>query len=417
MVTNTALLSYAPATLAPNTTYFWQVAARNSGGSSPGSILRSFTTGPLNFIPITPCRIADTRNSIGPFGGPVLPAQSSRDFIIPNSACNIPANASAYSLNIAVVPRGVLGFLTAYPAGQPLPLVATLNSVDGRIKSNAAIVPAGTGGAVSIFVTDSTDVIIDINGYFVSANSGTGLAFYPLTPCRIADTRNANGPLGGPSFADQAIRTFPVRDSSCSVPATAQAYALNFAAVPNGPLGFMTAWPTGQPQPLVASLNALTGAITANAVIVGAGASGSVDVFALSATDLVIDITGYFAPPGPGGLSLFNLAPCRVLDTRNPSGSQPFSGTLDVNVAVTTCGLPASAQAYVFSSTVVPPGPLGFLTMWPQGLPRPLAATLNAVDGAITSNLAIIPTNNGSVSAFALSSTHLVLDIFGYFAP
>jgi hypothetical protein len=292
-----------------------------------------------------------------------------------------------------------------------------LNSVDGRIKSNAAIVPAGTGGAVSIFVTDSTDVIIDINGYFVSANSGTGLAFYPLTPCRIADTRNANGPLGGPSFADQAIRTFPVRDSSCSVPATAQAYALNFAAVPNGPLGFMTAWPTGQPQPLVASLNALTGAITANAVIVGAGASGSVDVFALSATDLVIDITGYFAPPGPGGLSLFNLAPCRVLDTRNPSGSQPFSGTLDVNVAVTTCGLPASAQAYVFSSTVVPPGPLGFLTMWPQGLPRPLAATLNAVDGAITSNLAIIPTNNGSVSAFALSSTHLVLDIFGYFAP
>jgi hypothetical protein len=55
--------------------------------------------------------------------------------------------------------------------------------------------------------------------------------------------------------------------------------------------------------------------------------------------------------------------------------------------------------------------------MWPQGQPQPLAATLNAGDGAITSNLAIIPTGNGSVNAFALNPTHLVLDIFGYFAP
>jgi hypothetical protein len=170
-------------------------------------------------------------------------------------------------------------------------------------------------------------------------------------------------------------------------------------------------------QPVVASLNATTGAVTANAVIVGAGTSGSVDVFALSATDLVIDITGYFAPPGAGGLSLYNVAPCRVLDTRLPAGSLPFSGTRDVNVGASPCGTPAAAQAYVFSATVVPPAPLGFLTMWPQGQARPLTATLNAGDGAVTSNMAIIPTVNGSVSAFALSSTHLVLDVFGYFAP
>jgi len=166
----------------------------------------------------------------------------------------------------------------------------------------------------------------------------------------------------------------------------------------------------------VASLNALT-AVTANAVIVAAGSDGNVDVFALHATDLVIDITGYFAPPGPGGLSLYNLAPCRVLDTRLPAGSAPFSGTLDTNVATSACGVPASGQAYVFSATVVPPGTLGYLTMWPQGQPQPLAATLNAVDGAVTSNLAIIPTTNGSVSSFARNPTHLVLDIFGYFAP
>jgi PA domain-containing protein/BACON domain-containing protein len=368
-------------------------------------------------VPITPCRVADTRKAIGPFGGPALPAQSSRVFIIPNSACNIPANASAYSLNIAVVPSGLLGYLTAYPTGQPVPLVATLNSIDGRVKSNAAIVPAGTGGAISIFVTDATDVIIDINGYFVSNNNPAALAFYPLTPCRVADTRNPNGPLGGPGFAGQDVRTFPVLSSNCNIPAAARAYALNFAAVPNGPLGYMTAWPTGQPQPVVSSLNAPTGAVTANAVIVGAGTNGGVDVFAFSATDLVIDITGYFAPPGAGGLSLYNVAPCRVLDTRLPAGSPPFTGARDVNVAGSPCNVPVSAQAYVFSATVVPPGPLGYLTMWPQGQPQPPTATLNAGDGAVTSNLAIIPTNNGSVSAFALSSTHLVLDIFGYFGP
>src|SRR4029077_15159067 len=106
------------------------------------------------FIPITPCRIADTRTATGPFGGPALVAQRARDFVIPSSGCNIPANATGYSLNIAVAPRGLLGYWTAYPAGQPIPLVSTLNSIDGRVKSNAAIVPAGTNGAISIFVTD-----------------------------------------------------------------------------------------------------------------------------------------------------------------------------------------------------------------------------------------------------------------------
>jgi len=371
------------------------------------------------FVSLTACRVADTRNPNGAFGGPALAAQSSRDFVIPGSGCNIPANASAYSLNIAVVPHGLLGYLTAYPSGQgqSAPLVATLNSIDGRVKSNAAIVPAGTNGAISIFATDATDVIIDIDGYFVPNSAPNGLAFYPLTPCRVADTRNPAGPLGGPQFAGGSVRTFPVASSNCNIPPSAQAYALNFAAVPSGPLGYMTAWPTGQPQPMTASLNAPTGAVTANAVIVGAGTGGNIDVFALSETDLVIDITGYFAPPGAGGLSLYTVAPCRVLDTRFPAGSVPFSGTRDVSVAASPCSVPAAAQAYVFSATVVPQGPLGFLTMWPQGQPRPPTATLNAGDGAVTSNLAIVPTKNGSVSAFAFGTTDLVLDIFGYFGP
>jgi len=69
-------------------------------------------------------------------------------------------------LNVTVVPDGLLSFLTAWPTGAAQPLVSTLNSFDGSVVANAAIVPAGTNGAVSIYVTDRTQVILDINGYF-----------------------------------------------------------------------------------------------------------------------------------------------------------------------------------------------------------------------------------------------------------
>jgi hypothetical protein len=380
------------------------------------SAFQSSAPSATRFVPITPCRIADTRNTNGPFGGPSLSGQTSRDFAIPSSPCGIPSSATAYSLNVAVVPAAALGYLTLWPAGQPQPQVATLNS-DGRIKSNAAIVPGGANGAISMFVTDTVDVVLDINGYFVPSTNSSALAFYPITPCRIADTRNAKGPLGGPSLTGGGKRTFPILSSPCGIPSTAQAYSLNFAAVPQGPLGYLTAWPTGRSQPVVASLNAPTGTVVANAVIVPSGTNGNVDVFSTNATDLVIDIDGYFAPAASGGLSLYTSAPCRVLDSRLPAGTAPFRTTINVNVTGSGCGVPAAAQAYVFNATVVPPGPLGYITLWPQGQPQPTAATLNALDGAITSNLAIVPTSNGSISVFPFNPTHLVLDLFGYFAP
>src|SRR5207248_438013 len=109
-----------------------------------------------------------------------------------------------------VVPAGPLGFVTLYPSGQTRPLASTLNSIDGRIKSNAAIVPAGAGGAISVYVSNTTDVILDINGYFVPAATSGALAFYSVNPCRIVDTRNSNAPLGGPMLVGGQGRTFPV---------------------------------------------------------------------------------------------------------------------------------------------------------------------------------------------------------------
>jgi hypothetical protein len=105
----------------------------------------------------------------------MIPGQSARGFPLPFSACNIPANVVAYSLNITVVPQQpTLGFLTVWPAGQPQPTVSTLNSPNGVVTANAAIVPAGANGGINIYVTNDAHVILDINGYFIpETNSST----------------------------------------------------------------------------------------------------------------------------------------------------------------------------------------------------------------------------------------------------
>jgi len=53
-----------------------------------------------------------------------------------------------------------------WPAGQVQPFVSTLNAFDGSIVSNAAIVPAAASGSVSAYVTNTSDLILDTNGYF-----------------------------------------------------------------------------------------------------------------------------------------------------------------------------------------------------------------------------------------------------------
>jgi hypothetical protein len=374
----------------------------------------------LRFVPVTPCRVADTRNPNGPFGGPIISGNTSRDFTIPGSGCGIPATALGYSLNITVVPSGPLGFLTIWPSGQPRPGVMTLSS-DGRIKANAAITGAGTGGAVSVYVSDTSHVILDINGYFTSpANAPAGLVFYPLPPCRVIDTRLANGPLGGPILAGQASRTVPVLSSPCGLPGTALAYSLNMTVVPDGNLDYLTTWPTGSPQPFVSTLNDNTGTVLANAAIVPAGTGGSIDVFVTQQTHLIIDVNGYFAPANTGGLLFYPLTPCRVVDTRNPAGplSGPaLNGQRDFNLLAGPCGVPAAVKAYALSATVMPSGFLGYLTLWPAGDPQPLVSTLNSYDASVVSNGAIVPTNTGAISAFSTDTTHLILDLSGVFAP
>jgi hypothetical protein len=124
----------------------------------------------LDYYTMTPCRVADTRafaGMTGPFGPPSMAGETARSFPVQSSVCSVPTAAAAYALNITVVPAtDYLDYLATWPTGLAQPVASTLNSWDGQVRANAALVPAGTNGAISIYVSDPTDVLFDISGYF-----------------------------------------------------------------------------------------------------------------------------------------------------------------------------------------------------------------------------------------------------------
>ena len=280
----------------------------NQGGTSNnGTVFEVTPPIALQFVPLpSPCRAVDTRPGNGG-SGPIQGGTFQSFPISSAGTCGALLSAAAYSMNVSVVPNGSLSYLTVWPAGQQRPLASTLNSLDGRIKANAAIIPAGTSGEISVYATNTTNVIVDVNGYFAPVSAST-LAFYPLTPCRVADTRKSNFPqgLGAPFLNAGQERQFPILNAtSCNIPSSAAAYSLNFSVVPHGSLFYMTVWPTGETRPTVSTLNDIPGTIIANAAIVVAGTGGDVSVYPTNDTDVIIDINGYFAPAGTGGLSLY----------------------------------------------------------------------------------------------------------------
>ncbi|HTY41963.1 MAG TPA: tail fiber domain-containing protein [Thermoanaerobaculia bacterium] len=128
----------------------------------------ALVTSPMPFIGITPCRIVDTRDATRPpgYGPPSLAAGVPRSFTLAGQ-CGIPTGAQAVSLNVTVVSPQGLGYVLLYPQGGSQPGVSTLNYVQGLTVANAAIVPLGTGGGVTVAAAVSgTDFLIDVNGYY-----------------------------------------------------------------------------------------------------------------------------------------------------------------------------------------------------------------------------------------------------------
>ena len=128
--------------------------------------------GPFQYYAVTPCRVADTRAGSGfPAGyGPpsIAGGGTQRSFTI-TGKCGIPAGAQAVSFNFAVFLPSTIGDLRVFPAGGATPLVSTLNWGAGIFAlANAAIMPLGAGGAITVRVdgTGTVDIFFDVNGYF-----------------------------------------------------------------------------------------------------------------------------------------------------------------------------------------------------------------------------------------------------------
>jgi hypothetical protein len=454
----------------------------NHAGGSTGWVAR-LAAPALQFFPMAPCRLVDTRGAaagfigVSPFNGPSIPASGTMTIPVlspsqtsttaPAPCGAIPSTAQAYSMNVTVVPHsgGVVNYVSLWAAGSQQPFVSTLNDPEGLIVANAAIVPAGMpSGGVSVYNAGpaAVDIVIDMNGYFAAPAS---LQFYPVSPCRLVDTRgipagfNGIDPFAGPSIPAEGTMTIPVQSAAeaatnttpapCGViPSTAQAYSFNLTVVPvgGGPVDYVSLWPAGSARPFVATLNDPEGLIAAGAAIVPTGTpSGGVSVFnsGPAATDVVIDMNGYFAPPAAS--LLFYPVLCRLVDTRGLAagfnGIDPFAGpsipaggtmTIPVqsaaeavaNTAPAPCGvIPSTAQAYSINLTVVPHagGAVNYVSVWPAGSHQPFVSTLDDPQGLIVSNAAIVPAgaSSGGISVYNAgpSAADVVIDMNGYLAP
>jgi hypothetical protein len=122
----------------------------------------------LQFYTLTPCRVLDTRNPAGPFGGPSIAGGAQRTFALAGQ-CGIPAGARAVSMNTAVWIPPTRGDLRVFPAGAAVPVASTLNWEPNILAlANAAVVTLGSGGAITVQVDGpgTVDIFFDVNGYF-----------------------------------------------------------------------------------------------------------------------------------------------------------------------------------------------------------------------------------------------------------
>jgi hypothetical protein len=123
------------------------------------------------------------------------------------------------------------------------------------------------------------------------------LGYFTITPCRVVDTRQPNGPYGGPSLAGGGARRLFQLAGQCGVPADAKALAANVTAVGPSTNGFFSVGPSGVAN-VTSTVNFQAGKVRASNAVVGLTGDplGAIWVQSNSAgtTDLLIDLAGYF---------------------------------------------------------------------------------------------------------------------------
>ena len=371
---------------------------------------------PSYFVPLAPSRVLDTRNGTG---GNIYPiAEGMFTEVRVTGVGGVPeGDVTAVVLNVTATNATGDGYITAWPSGEPRPLVSNINFQPLQTVPNLVTVKVGANGRVNLYNSaGSTDLIADVSGYYTTQAPATGGKFTALTPTRLLDTRDGTGGTNGPLGLNGQLNLTVTGVGG--VPATGvSGVALNVTVDQPTGTGYLTVWPAGEPRPTASTHNYVPGLTVANLVLAKVGAGGQVTVYnSAGSTHVVADVIGYFS--ATGGLFV-PVSPLRVVDTRDNTGGVPgplgASEARSLNMIVGP--VPASAKAAVVNVTSVDSTDPSFITVWPTGSPRPLASTLNPRPGAAVPNQAYLRLGtNGRLDAFNnAGSTNVIVDVFGYF--
>jgi hypothetical protein len=161
----------------------WGVASATSSGSArlvdqpaaqvaPAAAAQDITTGPAEFVGITPVRVLDTRSgtTVGVPSAAPLGADSTIDVQVAGIN-GVPAAATSVAINITIdVDATMKSFMTVWPTGEPRPLASANNAEPGLVATNSALIKVGQLGKISVYnLRGAVNVIIDVTGYFVSS--------------------------------------------------------------------------------------------------------------------------------------------------------------------------------------------------------------------------------------------------------
>ncbi|NUS15079.1 MAG: hypothetical protein HOY69_27405 [Streptomyces sp.] len=369
------------------------------------------------YHPVRPARLLDTRTT-GPSvpAGRVTKVQVAGNSLVPG----IPATGiTAVVLNVTATRTAGAGVLTAWGDGDPRPATSNLNwSAANRTVSNLVTVPVPAGGAVDLAATSGAALIADIQGYYT--HDTTGVTLTAVAPYRLFDTRT--GSLS--STAPVTDTTFTVGlAGQGGVPTDATAVVVNLTATGTSGAGYLEAFPGGTPAPGVSNINwTASGTTVAGLAVVPLGTDGSLSVLVHGTTHVVADVFGYF-DPGSSGADFTAVRPARLLDTRHAIGVAtttplPSGHSLALRVTGGAGGVPAGARAVLVNVTVTATTGAGVLTAWAGGSPRPATSNLNWTAAQQTvPNLVLVPVGvDGTVDLYVNSTTHVVADLFGYYA-
>jgi hypothetical protein len=370
------------------------------------------------YTALSPTRLLDTRKT-----GQTLGAAGSLNLTV--TAGSVPSAATAVALNVTVTDTTASSYLSVYPAGETQPLLSNLNWVAGETVPNMVMVPIGSGGQVTFYNnTGSTDVVVDLEGYFAAEATGsTSGSYVPLAPARITDTRpDSQEPNSGDTLGPGSTLDVQVAGAGDVPSAGVTAALLNVTVTDTTSSSFLAVYPQGTAYPGSSNLNWLGGETVANRVVVPVGTSGEVELFNnAGSTDVVVDVDGYFTNGSstPTTASLFSpITPVRVLDTRNTTGQTLGPGATLTQAMAGVDGIASNASAVVTNVTATDTTAASFFTVYPGGT-MPLASDVNWGPGQTVPNLTVATLGGtGALSVYNHSgSADLVIDAFGYFAP